>query len=119
MDSRKNLAPAQFSENCSSYQVNDSGGGEPRGDEHGADLRQADRGGRLENVEVLQDVRKGHQAEGAQKAEACNRISGCVIIGSDVAHLHCFEYREGICSDSWVGLDLNLAVSSTARLLLS
>ena len=30
-----------------------------------------DRGGRLEDVEVLQDVRHGHQAQGAQETEAC------------------------------------------------
>ena len=51
--------------------MNDARGREPRGDEHGADLRQPDRRRRLENVEVLQNVREGHEAEGAQKAEAC------------------------------------------------
>ena len=63
---------AVFGWTCDSYQVDDSGGREPRGDEHGADLRQPDGGGGLENVEVLQNVREGHEAEGAQKAEACN-----------------------------------------------
>ena len=50
--------------------MDDARGREPRGDEHGADLRQPDRRGRLEDVEVLQDVRQGHEAEGAQEAQA-------------------------------------------------
>ena len=39
-------------------------GTEMRGDE-------PDGGGRLEDVEVLQDIRHGHQAQGAQETEAC------------------------------------------------
>ena len=57
---------------CDSYQVDDARGREPRGDEHGADLSQPDGGGGLENVEVLQNVWEGHEAEGAQEAETCN-----------------------------------------------
>ena len=52
------------------HQVYDAGGGEPHGDEDGDELRQPDRGGRLENVQILEDVGHGHQAEGAEKAEA-------------------------------------------------
>ena len=52
--------------------MDDARGREPRGDEHGADLSQPDGGGGLENVEVLQNVWEGHEAEGAQEAEACN-----------------------------------------------
>ena len=54
--------------------MDDARGREPRGDEHGADLCQPDGGGGLENVEVLQNVREGHEAEGAQEAEACNDL---------------------------------------------
>ena len=52
------------------HQVDDSCGREPDRDEDGDELCESDGRGRLEDVEVLQDVGDGHQAEGAEEAEA-------------------------------------------------
>ena len=83
--------------------MNDARGREPRGDEHGADLRQPDRRRRLENVEVLQNVREGHEAEGAQKAEACEgtecSVLGCGTTGHKVVHVHISrQHRVYVCT---------------------
>lgn len=49
--------------------MDDPGGREPDGDEHGDELRQPDGRRRLEDVQVLQDVRHRHEAEGAEEPE--------------------------------------------------
>ena len=41
----------------------------PDGDEDGAQLRQPDGAGRLQDVQVLQDVRHRHQPERAQETQ--------------------------------------------------
>ena len=53
------------------YQVDGAGAGEPDGDEDGAELRQPDGAGRLQYVQVLQDVRHRHQPQRAQKPQTC------------------------------------------------
>lgn len=51
-------------------QVNQPGGGQPDGDDNGDQLSQSNGGGGLQHVQVLQNVRKGHQAQGAQESQA-------------------------------------------------
>ena len=44
------------------HQMNDSGSRQPDGDENGDELCQSDRTRRLEDVEILQNVRHRHEA---------------------------------------------------------
>ena len=52
--------------------MHDSGAGEPDGQEHGAQLAQADRVGRSQDVQELQHVRHRHERERAQEAHTCS-----------------------------------------------
>ena len=52
------------------HQVNDAGCREPDRDEDGDELCQPDGCGGLEDVEVLEDVGDGHQAQGAEEPQA-------------------------------------------------
>ena len=47
--------------------MNNACSSQPDRDEDGYELSKADRGRSLQNVQVLQDVRDSHQAEGSQE----------------------------------------------------
>lgn len=49
--------------------MDDPGRREPDGDEDGDQLGQSDGGRRLEDVQVLENVRNSHKAEGTEKPE--------------------------------------------------
>ena len=70
MDGLSYYISVLFPRESNTHQVNDPRGCEPHRYEYGDELGQPDGGGRLEDVEVLEDVGHGHQAEGAEEAEA-------------------------------------------------
>lgn len=51
-------------------QVYDSSSGQPDRDENRDELGQSDGAGRLQDVEILQDVRHGHEPKGTEETEA-------------------------------------------------
>jgi len=52
-------------------EVDEACPGEPDTDERGDELTEADTVGRLEYVEVLQNVRDGHQPQGSSEPQTC------------------------------------------------
>ena len=52
--------------------MDDSSGSQPDGDEDGDELGQPDGGRRLQDVQVLKDIRNCHQTEGSEKSQAWN-----------------------------------------------
>ena len=57
----------------STHQVNDASSCQPDRDEDGDQLREANAGRRLQDVEILQDVRHSHEPERSEETQALGR----------------------------------------------
>ena len=57
--------------------MDEAGAGDPEREEVGADLTQANRCSRLENVHILQQVRHRNERQRAHKTKACTQVNQC------------------------------------------
>jgi len=64
-------------------QMYESSAGEPDADERGDELTEADAVGSLEDVEILQDVRDGHQTQSASEPQTCRPVTTSAYSNGD------------------------------------